>query len=350
MYLLERCLKMRRKKRLIGVIMGVLILMLYGCSSVQDNSVNEQLLNEERSEGRPASGAWFQLSPSHNEGLVGMNDLILETPQDEIVLTIGASRNAHVPIMIKVFYNYEEVPFLIGDAAGYVTQYLVELPYGSNQIDLSLRLSSELEANESFNALTIGIFSHPEYLSKNDDHFSIRNDFAGIFNFRVSYGGEESLLLRVPYQELPQQLNLYHRGVMINQNPAAFTLEYSDGGVFTMHPNPLQVAPNEVVTFYFYANPQTTDEIESLENYLIISLLGWQQIQKNGQPYLLIEARLDDMVNDLMDHGSFTVTMPSEPGFYEFVTFIVPDPTNFNDFFMDFPLELSFPFTVEVVE
>ena len=341
---------MQKKTRFIGVMVGILMLMLYGCSSTQDINIEEQLFDGEGGEGRPRVSVWFQLLSSNNEGLVGVNDLLLETPQDEIVLTIGTTSNTHLPVMVKVFYNYEEIPFLVGGEGDYVTQFLFELYYG-NQTDFSFSLSSELEANESFNALTIGVFAHPDHLSKNDDHFEINTDFGAVLNFRVSYGGEENLVLPVPYQDLPEQIaEMFHRGVMINQDSAALTIEYSDGGVFTMYPNPLQVAPNEVVNFYFYANLEWTDEIESMENYLIISMLDWQQIEKNGQPYLLMEARFDDMVNDVMDHGRFTVTMPSEPGFYEFVTFVVPDPTSFNVFLMSSPLELSFPFTVEVVE
>jgi len=334
---------MGKKIIFIGVIMG--LLMFSGCLSSQEENTAR-----ERNEGRPRAGISFQLSSSLNEGLIDRT-LLLETPQDEIVLTVRGSSNSNIPVMLKLFYNYEEIPFLVDNVETYVTQFLFELPYDEREINITIRMSSELEAAETVSALTIGVFPHPDYLSKNDDHFSISNNLGGVLNFRVSYGDEESLVLRVPYQEFPRQIeNMLNRGVRINQDSAEFTIAYAEGGVFTMHPNPLQVAPDEVVYFYFYVNLQMSDQIVPIQNYLILSMLGWQQIEKDGLPYLLFEARSEDMVNDVKDHGRFSVTMPSEPGFYEFVTFIVPDPTHFNEYLMRYPLEFSFPFTVEVVE
>jgi len=332
----------------VGVVIWGLVLVLSGCSSAPDENITENI-NRENSVGRPPGGASFGVLSAHNEILVRGLDLILETPQDEIVLTLQGTSN--IPIMLKVFYNYEEVAFLVGDEEAYVTKFLFELPDNERETNIAFRMSSELEANDTFNSLIIGVFPHPDYFSKNDDHFTITNDLGNALNFRVSYGGEENLVLRVPYQSFPEQIEeMFHRGVMINQFSAELTMRYSDGGVFTLAPNPLQVTPNEVVEFYFYANLQWTDEMRTLQNYLIISMLDWQQIEKNGLPYLLFEARLDDMFNDVMDHGRFTVTMPSEPGFYEFVTFAVPDPTHFNKPLMIHPLEFGFPFTIEVVD
>ena len=49
-------------------ILGILIIMLYGCSSIQEESEDELLFNGERGEGRPNTGAGFHLSPINNEG------------------------------------------------------------------------------------------------------------------------------------------------------------------------------------------------------------------------------------------------------------------------------------------
>lgn len=344
---------MREKLRWIGAVIGIsmLLLSLASCSSTsEDEYTNGEgiIINSVEGEGRPPGSVSFGILSTYNEISVSGLDLLLETPQDEIVLTFRGTSN--IPIMLKIFYNYEEVAFLVEDTESYVTQFLFELPDDERETNITFRMSSELEVNDTFNSLIIGAFPHPDYFSKNDDHFTITNYLGSVLNYRLSYGGEENLVLAVPYQDFPEQIGRYHRGVMINQDPAELTLTYSDGGVFSMHPNPLQVTPNEVVEFYFYINLQWTDEIETLQNYLLISMLDWQQIEKNGLPYLLFEARLDDMYNDMMDHGRFTVTMPSEPGFYEFVTFAVPDPTHFNEIMMQERLSFSFPFTVEVVE
>ena len=51
-----------------------------------------------------------------------------------------------------------------------------------------------------------------------------------------------------------------------------------------------------------------------------------------------------------MDHGSFTIVVPTEPGFYEFVLIGIPNPNHPNNFLNFAPAENSDRITIEVIE
>jgi len=356
--------KMLTISRIVLILLPILVIKL-GCSSDDETEIS-QIINRNRipddishlnlktqfiDEGSPYSGVSLAVLGAYNADLTELGHLRLETPQDEIVVSVVNSFYQDVPIILKIFYNYEEVSFQVTGMGYYDTEFLFNLESGY-QINIPFQLYDNLENNYDLNVLTIGVFEHPEQLTKNADPFTFNTGFGSIFNFSVSYGGENEIVLSAPYQELPNQIeNIFFRGVMINQYSAEHTIENSDGGVFSMPMEALQVSSGESIEFYFYANAVISLDVdEPIIDYLIISMLDWQQIPKDGQPHLLVEARYDDMHNDIIDHGRFTVIMPEEPGFYELVTFIVPNPTTFNENIVGFPFELGFPFTIEVVE
>ena len=274
----------------------------------------------------------------------------LDTPQEPIIIQLANPAFQERTAMLKVFYNYEEIPFRVGNDSEYQTKRTFVLDPGY-LIDVPIRLYHELTINDYHNVLTIGVFESPEHHSKNDDSFTIGNNFAQIANFIVYYGGDLQLDLSLFQLEFPEQLpDILSRGIMVNQDSKELMLTYGTGGVFTMWPNPLPVSPGEIVEFSFFANPYTHEVLEVLNDYLIISMIGWNQVEMNDQPFLYFEARPFDMRNDVSDFGTFTVRMPDEPGFHEFVTFIVPNPTQKNDGTFIISPAVAFPFTIEVRE
>jgi len=268
----------------------------------------------------------------------------LSTPQDTLYFIVQNHSGEDKNGLLILFYNYQEISFRIAGRNEYISEFLFQIPNGKELI-IPIQLYSGLSVNDSVNSLIVGLFESPEKYSMNGG--ITRRRFATIVNLGISFGGNNKLDLQVSYQEKPKQIeNVNFLGVQINQEFEATSFEYVAS---TQSPNPLRVYPGELVEFAFNVNATSLLD-EEIEDYLIISMIDWQQIDKNGQPFLLVEARYDDMRNDVLDQGRFIVEMPKESGFYEFVTFIVPNPMRFNENTFGFLLELSFPFTIEVVD
>jgi len=279
---------------------------------------------------------------------IGFFQINLEKPQDVIVISVLNNCYVERPILLKVFYNYEEIPFRVVGSDYYDTEFSFKLD-GGYQINIPIQLFAELEVDDYLNILTIGVFPNPEHFAMNDNDWTINNMFGSMFNFAVSYGGSEERTLNVLFHETPTQIEIEVPILAINQDNIEVVNEH--GSVFSTIPNEfLQVVPEEIIELYFHFNTSIYGEESSVTDYLLVSMLDWQQINKNEQPYILIEARHDDMLNGFSDRGSFTVIMPDKPGFYEFVTFLVPNPTNIHDEVHMWEVIFSFPFTIEVVE
>jgi len=85
------------------------------------------------------------------------------------------------------------------------------------------------------------------------------------------------------------------------------------------------------------------------ENYVILALLDWQQIPLNGHPYLFVAVEGNDDEN-MTHYGRFTITVPEESGFYDFIAFVFPNADYRKTWHSFIPIQASFRFTIEVVE
>ena len=287
-------------------------------------------------------GVW--LFASSDLSIVDFNSISLETLQDIIYIEIGnTSTIDDVNLMLKVFYNYEEVPFQIMGSDMYVTEFLFLAPAGYDMI-IPIKLDGNLEANDTINKLTIGTFWEPEYYAMLFDHLEVENNFfddAGIvLDFEINYGTLGDLDLPVVTVD-PGVLieDLMFHSLMINDD-----FELEAGADAAMNPpQPWQARAGEEVEMSFVTNPHGII-FEEIEEYLIIAMLDWHQIPLNGQPYLLVNSV------GTGQQGFFTITAPDEPGLYEFVAFLVLNPRNLRSADNFFPHEIAMRFTLEVTE
>ena len=337
---------MTTSEKFIGIIGLLLILILsVGCSS------GEEGLAGERYEGT-SHFISFDLLEIYNESLTEDGNLLLSSPQDEIVITVRNPTDTEVPMLLILFYNYEQIPFEVIGEDFYNTRFFFNLASG-RQMNIPISLSNDLEVNDALNALGIGIFEHPEHHVMNNDPTDPSILFPPIVHWGISYGGFDELTLAMPYQALPEQILDGNRMPMITPTSVDFYAEVQEGGAFdgVLFQVPLlRVTPGEVVEFSFSVNIAFFDDIYlDLTHYLFFVLMDWEQVDINGDSYLLFEARYDDMRNDLNDVGTFSITMPQQPGFYEFVPIFIPNPSVLDHRIHQWPLEGTLHFTVEVV-
>lgn len=274
-----------------------------------------------------------------------VDSITLGTPQDTINVVVVNESLVDENLILKIFYNYEEVQFQISGSDRYITEYLFLAPSGYD-LTIPIQLDGDLEVNDTINKLTVGIFWNPEYyiaiLDFHSDKFNDITLFPGmVLNYEINYGILGELILPVA-ATVPDALldDLPFHSLEVNDD---LELEWGVEAVVSS-PQPWQVWAGEEVEMAFFTNPHGII-LEEIEDYLIIAMLDWHQIPINGKPYLLVNSI------GTGQQGVFTITAPDEPGLYDFVAFMVLNPTRQRYIYTNyFPLEISTRFTLEVLE
>lgn len=265
--------------------------------------------------------------------------MLLETPQDILTVSFGNNTDDEELFILKMFYDFEELSFRVGDG-DYDTEFVFYLD-GGQTIEIPVQLDSNISRDDYSHNLTVGIYEAPDRYAKTNNVMS--NMFGIMLNFEVFYESEGDFLLFNKYQNNMKSLNeLQFHGLMINNDFVNFDMAY-------FPPNPLKGKPGEELKLGFLANAsELTDEV--LENYVIVSMLDWNQIKMDEQSYLFIDTAKSIDESEVVEHGVFYITLPDEVGLYEFVSFIVPNPSNHNSNENFFLLDTAYRFTIEVCE
>jgi len=301
--------------------------------------------------------------------------LTLDVPQDTIYIIfenflaeaeIADSSPVRDTFILKLFYNYEVIAFRPLNQTYFDTEFLFSLSEGY-QVHIPITLSEELELNDYLNNLTIAIFGTPErhtvdleamfwHRFEHGDQYSYYlNDWGNgiVQNFTITYDGNLPQTLHGVYHDVKalesiniyQPLNIVHEIGELN--------EFNEIAVSMVTSSPLRASPNEELELVFssslgsshYKIESEREEAVKLENYLIIVLLDWEQIEINGLPYLLVDVT-DDFMRYETRQGNFRIQAPAEPGFYDFVAFAIPNLVN--PPLSELYSPLSFRFTIEV--
>lgn len=261
--------------------------------------------------------------------------ILLETPQDRLNATLtNETALGDVPFLMKVFYNYEEAHFRVGDGNDYVTEFVLTVP-SRHSVEIPFYLDSNFEVSDTSSHLTVGIFLAPErhaFQDQDDLFFDVRWDLGQVLHFEINYGYEGRLVLpTIEESDAVEHVYRLFGGFAVNQDDEPLL-----DGVVLNPPELLQVSPNEEVELFFISNMHEEafhgyDEFDnplpnppSVTDILVISMLDWRQIPMNGEPYTWVSLTDDPMYGQ---HGRFMIEAPSEPGFYEFIAFLVPNPT-----------------------
>ena len=264
----------------------------------------------------------------------------LDTPQDIITINVGNSSPYFMDFILKVFYNYKEAPFQVLGSAEWDTEFLFSVE-SAKYISVPIQLSDALEISDTISKLSVGIFVAPEHFTFNDEiNDKLRFHYGLVLNFEIRYNTDIALIL---------DNNLFE------------PVGESEFGGFSIHPDPkppgdgslrflsdsLIVKGGQEIELSFFANASTIYG-KTTENFLVISMLDWHQVLMNDKPYLLVNVESD--APNVGRYGQFVINAPTEPGFYEFSAFLVPNPTHLNTSYSFVPLEIATRFTIEVIE
>ncbi|MCL2559205.1 MAG: hypothetical protein FWE07_01850 [Turicibacter sp.] len=302
---------------------------------IENSDILKQPMNEE------------QLNHHIEEIVFGIQDgvildgrLNLESPQDLITFRVMNGRAEPYPFLMKLFYNYEAVPFRIAATEEYVTEFLFMIE-SDHEMHLPIYLSPELEADEMLNKLTFALFRGVEEYVRFDPFYDMSYGF--VLNFEISYGGEEPLSLPI------QPVHPLESGPEMNMHALIIGVTDLSTDGFTSEvipPHRFQVSPGEEVAFSFQTNPYGFVD-EDVHSFLILLMVDWQQVPINGQPYLHFYAEDNENIGN---YSRFVFIAPEEPGFYEIGSLLIVNPTSPNSQGNFVPIETGLRFTIEVVE
>jgi len=243
---------------------------------------------------------------------------------------------------MKVFLNYEAIPFYLVDEEELQTKFLFTVPNGYSA-NIPFSLDNEILFENGTYALTVGIFVNPNTNLGTLEEQAVREIWSSgldmlVMSFDVLVGdGGEIALSAEPAKPQTYFEDLQHHSVLFTHNDE-----------FDFPEQLIQVAPGETVELVWWAN-LFTNEYVAIENYAIIAMLDWEQLEFNGQPYLLV-SRDDPNFSYQTDQGVWQFEAPLEPGLYDFAAFMVPNATQLRSIDTFFFLETASRLTIEVVE
>lgn len=286
--------------------------------------------------------------PTFSIGVVTFEDLFekyrewnpglnLNNPQEQFFIQIEHITAEHeLNFILKLFYNYEEVYFQVGNSIEYVTEFLFS-PQPNGVSGIPITLHNSLEKNNYANRLTVGIFLNPEMHTDYDEDLIWQMNSLMV-NFEINFGNRENLPL-ITNSQPRNIMNIQMNTLMINQE---FTKRTNDGA---RQPDTIVAYPNEIIELALSTQPHSFLK-DDLHSFLVISMLDWKQIDMNGLPFLMYNVSYEDRLATF--HDVFTIIAPNEPGMYEFIAFVIPNPGDKNTITNFYPMEMSMRFTIIV--
>ena len=246
--------------------------------------------------------------------------------------------------ILKLFINYEEIAFhVLGNE--YYAHEFVFLLAGGEQIEIPFVLDIDFPDENYTYKLTAGIFVAPFSHAKDQGHAVIHHGSALNFDLTLGKGSEIGESMSYNANALAQRENVMFGDFRINtQFDDLHEMEFAAPTKVL-----LQARSGEEVKLSYFVNPSVLYDGWEFENYLILAMLGFEQIDLNGQSYLFVRVE-EHEYNQVVEHGVFTITMPKEVGFYEFVAIMIPNPLQRNSWETFGLLEMADRFTIEVVD
>ncbi|MCL1991139.1 MAG: hypothetical protein FWG67_09655 [Defluviitaleaceae bacterium] len=348
---------MNKRKKIVAACFIATIFFLTGCETdsrvtylnlrpiVDDGLIEMMEWNESdmwigQSLGVAALG--FEMGPTdHFYGVIELSDV-----NDTLVAQTENLSTHDLYLMVKVFLNYEEVPFRVNGEETYTTEFVFFLERGY-QVDIPFVINADFLAANTTSKLTVGIFADPHReLINEENHVAVFWGRSGMVLNNDLIIGNDSAIQFEPVEFSDIMYRQEDRQFVDLWVASDFSLNAYG---FISHPElHLQVERGKEIELLFYASPFASQGYE-LENYLIFGMLNWQQISLNAQPFLWVDT-FEHGFSHVSDHGRFTLPAIDEVGYHEFMAILVSNPEKRNSITHSFPLFTSNRLIIEVVE
>lgn len=258
-------------------------------------------------------------------------EILMETPQDLLNVKFKNRENSGKYIL-KVFYDFKETNFTI-NKKNYENSFIFDLESGKS-IDISFSLNQKIKKDTDTHKLIVAVYAAPQ---KNAKSIKAMTDSYGMtLPYEIHFKNEEkssvSNHIGSEYQIPFDQLNMEYQGLMVND-------DFKKSKEIRFPPYAIKAKRGENLKLAYYAGKYSKE----VQDYLIISMVDWKQVQMNDKDYFLIKNNPNKL-----DYGTFSVRAPDQKGLYEYAAIIVPNPTKNLDELSFSPIDTTYRFTIEV--
>lgn len=260
--------------------------------------------------------------------------MFFESTEDFITLEIVNGLDENKLFIVKLFYNYTEISFLPYGFDDFVSELIIEIPT-NYELRLPFQLDTTVEMNEQRNKLTMVKFMIPDLHIVELPQLEFYVTGMAL-NYEINFGGTTSIALNQSNNIIAKEVENIAPTIQLKVNDL-------DTGIY-FWPDYIISSPNEEIELIFTINANRYVN-SHMENFVIISLLDWKQVEMSGYPYIFLYAPENTTAGH---HIYFTITAPSETGMFEFVAIAVSDPLAPPCHINFFPLEMTRRVTIIV--
>lgn len=320
-----------------GFIIAIIIFFFFYFTNNEKNNANDKKDNFNISDLPDEDlelGAGYGLSVNNlviNQESQIKGEILMRTPQDLLNVHFK-NRGKSGKYMLKVFYDFKEVDFLI-NGKKQEKSYLFDLKNGKS-IDIPFSLNSKIKKDKSMHKLIVAVYASPQKNAKNIK--AMTNTYGMTLPYEIRFEDFRNVKLSKDiingYQIPLDQLNIQYQGLMINND-----FEKSKEVLFP--PYAVKAKRGEKIKLAYYSGKYSED----VKDYLIISMIDWKYVQMNDEKYFLLKNNPKKI-----DYGTFFVKVPDKKGLYEYSAIIIPNPNKKLDELSFNPLDTAYRFTIEV--
>lgn len=307
------------------------------------NFVYEGYFSEESSRGLAqvksvaptiANGSGLDVYNSNSTNESKMNAVIRITDMNEPLIvkvnTVGMKRN----FVLKLFYDYKEIPFKVTKDGKYSTSYFFNVE-DSHEIELPVFLSDKITKDEKTHKLVAFLYPGADIYIRD---IKIRDSGSNvILPYDIIYDDNERVELNkeVAYDSPKNITNITFSGIYINTD---YKNQSASMDVVKPSPYSLKVNTNQKLNLAYHVGgfPET-------DKLMLILTVGWKQWKMDGKDFKLVKVDSPRVGNDV-----FSIVTPSEPGLYEVNAFVIKNPYGLSNPDAYMPADASVRFTLEV--
>lgn len=270
----------------------------------------------------------FVLNVVNGTDLTKDGVIFLENASDDLFVQFANLTKDNSEFVLKLFLDYEEVNFLIG-----------EVSYSSFEFKVAAEESKEIQVNLDTTVdlgishmLTVGVFTAPNKHASEIELMS--NSYGMVLTYEiVSPSGSRTNIRDMHCEKTAKFLKSQFQGIMLNED---FLNEDND----TVQFPPIEVAalPGKNISLAYRLGNYNYQG-----NVMLIVLVDWKQVSVNGSDYLIVENK-----PGYIGFGEIEITAPLDSGKYEVIAFAVNQPFSPRNVTNFFAHDTAYRFTLSV--
>ncbi len=236
-----------------------------------------------------------------------MDDTILMKDCTEELCFMVESAGQQREMAVQILIDYVQVPVIVDDEI--YTTYFFDADERFSQ-EFSFRFKDKIDENRDHKITAVLTVASDKYAVNAKEEYP-SYDYSLAFDLFLTFENSSGELVKdgvYEYENIREQYEDMFIGLLINADLENFKR--------TMPKKEMTAAPGEQITLSYHAGGY-----EKCEEAIILLSLGMQQIQVNGQDFIIFKT-MDGMISN----GLLTITAPSEPGLYDLTGWIINDP------------------------